>query len=171
MRHLFSITLLLSAGLLALPAMAAPGDKEAKKGDSGPYAEMREKILKEFDKDGDGKLSDDEREKARDKVREFRIKMAGKKGDKPGQPGQPKASATGPHGDAKRGPGGPPHLPNPEEMFTKFDKDNDGKLSKDEFKATHRIRSRTHAKATRCRAGASQRSTICRSRARWSSQR
>ena len=68
MWHLFSIALLLLVGLLALPAMAAPEDKEAKKGDGDPYAEMHKKILKEFDKDGDGKLSDDEREKARDKV-------------------------------------------------------------------------------------------------------
>ena len=56
-------------------AMAQPGDKDGKKGD-GPYAEMRERILKEFDKDGDGKLSDEEREAARGKVRELRMAAA-----------------------------------------------------------------------------------------------
>ena len=63
MRHLILIFFLLA---VALPALADPGDKEGKKGDD-PYAGMREKILKEFDKDGDGKLSEEEREAARGK--------------------------------------------------------------------------------------------------------
>ena len=44
-----------------------------------------------------------------------------------GGPGGPEAG--------RRGPGGPPPmLPKPEELFAKFDKDNDEKLSKEEFK-------------------------------------
>jgi EF-hand domain pair len=131
MRYLFSSFVFLSVGLMAMTAAAADpgdkGDKEAKKDDGGAYAEMREKILKEFDKDGDGKLSDEEREKARDKIRELRIKIAKKNGDKPVEKGARR--------DGRPGPGGPPKLPKPEELFTKFDKDKDGKLSKDEFMA------------------------------------
>ena len=115
-----------------MPAMAEPGDKEAKKGDGGPRAEMREKMLKEFDKDGDGKLSDEEREKAHEKMRE----LHGDRGERGEGASVAKAVAAAkgvvvPEG----GPDGPPKLPKPEELFAKFDKDKDEKLSKEEFMA------------------------------------
>jgi hypothetical protein len=148
MRYLFSSFVFLTVGLSAMSAIADPADKDAKKGGDKDRAAMREKVLKEFDKDGDGKLSDDEREKARDKMRELR---GGKKGDKgerrksergegrrrPPESRGPEArrGADGPGPDGRRGPGGPPPmLPKPEELFAKFDKDNDEKLSKKEFK-------------------------------------
>ena len=68
MRYLISSLALMAATVLAVPAMAQ-AEKEGKKGDD-PYAGMKEKILKEFDKNGDGKHSDDEREAARGKIRE-----------------------------------------------------------------------------------------------------
>ena len=141
MRYLFSSFVFLVAGAMALTAMA-DDDKETKKDDGGPRAEMREKILKEFDKDGDGKLNDEEREKARDKMREFH---RGPRGEG-GEPGEGRRrdgrgpEGRGPEGrgpEGRRGPGGPdgpPKLPKPEELFAKFDKDKDDKLSKDEFK-------------------------------------
>lgn len=140
MRYLMASFVFLAVGLLALPARADDDDKDAKKADDGPRAEWREKMIKEFDKDGDGKLSDEEREKAREKMRELR----GDRGR--GGPGGPEGrrgdGPRGPEGrrgpDGRRpegGPDGPPKLPKPEELFAKFDKDKDDKLSKDEFKA------------------------------------
>ncbi len=125
MRYLLSSFVVLTVGLLAMPALADPTDKEAKQGDGGPRAEMREKMLKEFDKDGDGKLNDEERAKAHEKMRE----LHGERGRGEGRRGA--EAHRGPGG----GPDGPPKLPKPEELFTKFDKDKDEKLSKDEFMA------------------------------------
>ena len=113
MRYVFSSFVFLAAGLLAMPAMADPGDKEAKQGDGGPRPEMREKMLKEFDQDGDGKLSDEEREKAHEKMRELHGDRGGRGERGKGRRGE----------GARGGPDGPPKLPKPEELFAKFDKD------------------------------------------------
>lgn len=60
------------AALLAAPVFAAEGDKPAK-GDKPPRGEdFRQKMLEEFDADGDGELSDDERTKMRESRRERR---------------------------------------------------------------------------------------------------
>jgi hypothetical protein len=162
MRYLFSGFVFLTVGLLAMSAIADPADKDAKKGDGKDRAEMREKMLKEFDKDGDGKLSEEEREAARGKVRELRMAAAKKQGDEPaeksarrGDRGKRDRGEAGrgerrevrrheegrsPEGrgpEARRGPGPggpPPMLPKPEKLFAKFDKDKDEKLSKEEFK-------------------------------------
>ena len=75
MRYLFLSFVFLSTGLLCSAAIA--DDKDDKKGDGDGRSQMREKIVKEFDKDGDGRLNEDEREKAREKMRELR----------PGRPG------------------------------------------------------------------------------------
>ncbi len=138
MRYLFSSFVFVTIGLLAASAIAAPDDNDAKKDDGGARAEMREKILKEFDKDGDGKLSDEERAQAREKMREL---MRDRHGDRdgPGE-GRPRREGfRGPGGRPGQGPDGraqgPPKLPKPEELFAKFDKDKDEKLSKEEFMA------------------------------------
>lgn len=131
MRYLFSSFVFLAASVMALSALADPADKDAKKGDDKSRAEMREKMLKEFDKDGDGKLSDEERETARAKMRELHGDKKGK-----GEGGEGKRKPEGGRGpEARGGPGGPPHMPKPEELFAKFDKDSDEKLSKEEFMA------------------------------------
>jgi hypothetical protein len=136
MRYLCSSFVFFTVGLLAMSAIANPADKGAKKGGGKDRAEMREKMLKEFDKDGDGKLSDDEREIARDKMRELRGDRKGNKGERgKGERGEGRRRPPEGRGpDARRGQDGPPKLPKPEELFTKFDKDKDEKLSKDEFK-------------------------------------
>ena len=121
MRYLVSCFALVAASVLALSAIAQPPEKDGKKGDN-KRAEMRERMLKEFDANKDGKLDDEERAKAREKMRDMRGARGGGKAGKGGP-----AGARGPEG--RRGP----QPPNPAEMFAKFDKDNDGKLSKDEF--------------------------------------
>src|SRR6267378_2886536 len=113
MRYLVSCFALVAASVLALSAIAQPPEKDSKKGDDR-RAEMRERMLKEFDANKDGKLDDEERAKAREKMREMR-----------GARGGGKAGKGGP--DGPRGA----HPPNPDKMFAKFDKDKDGKLSKD----------------------------------------
>ena len=99
---------------LGAVADAAPGQGKAKgarpqgKGDGkGIPAE----ILKRFDKDGDGKLNDAERDAAK-KAREER-------GGKPGQPGRPGQPGGG---DGKMR----------EEVLKRFDKNGDGKLNDEE---------------------------------------
>jgi hypothetical protein len=152
MRYLLSSFVIATVGLLAMTAMAAESDgKDAKPSDEGAVrAGIREKILKEFDKDGDGKLSDDERQEARQKMRELMSERHRERGDD-GERGEHRRHADGhdrdgrgPEGhgpdghsgpDGHGGPDGPPKMPKPEEMFSKFDKDSDGKLSKDEFMA------------------------------------
>jgi hypothetical protein len=117
MRYSIPCFALAAASVLSLTAIAQPPDKDGKKAD-GKRAEMREKMLKEFDADKDGKLSDEERAKAREKMKALHGQKGGKRA-----PG-----ARGPEG--RRGP----QPPNPDEVFDKFDKDKDGKLSKDEFR-------------------------------------
>lgn len=83
-------------------------------GPGGPGGEaFREAMLKKFDKDGDGKLSDEEKAAA------MKERGAGRPAGK---------------GPAGRGPGGPGGFA---ELMKKFDKDGDGKLS-DEEKAAAR---------------------------------
>lgn len=132
-----SITL---AGLLALPALAETPDEGGKPEGRPGREEMRERVLKEFDKDGDGKLSDEERQKARETMRERygrggrdgRPRGEGKEGRKGNKKGDRGHGSDGWHGPHGHHPPGPP-LPPPEELFSKFDLDNDEKLSLEEF--------------------------------------
>jgi Ca2+-binding EF-hand superfamily protein len=71
MRYLVSCFALVAASVLALTAIAQPPEKDGKKGDDR-RAEMRERMLKEFDANKDGKLDDEERGKAREKMGEMR---------------------------------------------------------------------------------------------------
>lgn len=138
MRYL-TLATMLALGLLAVPALANPaeGDNKAGKSDRPP---TREQVVKEFDKDGDGKLNEKEREKAREAMRERfgprRGEDRGPRADRRSPDGPPRA--RGPEG--RRGPGperssGPQHSPppSPERLFKKFDADNSGSLSREEF--------------------------------------
>ncbi|MEK6257313.1 MAG: EF-hand domain-containing protein [Planctomycetota bacterium] len=96
---------------LGTVADAAPGQGKAKGArpqGKGQGREIPAEILKRFDKDGDGKLNDAERDAAK-KAREER-------GGKPGQPGRPGQPGGG---DGKMR----------EEVLKRFDKDGDGKLN------------------------------------------
>src|SRR3954467_922271 len=131
MRYLVSCVALVTCSVLAMSALAQDAKKEEKKGDK--RAQMRERMLKEFDANKDGKLDAQEKEKAREKMREKRAarQRGGKKGAHGGKAKRGAESGGGRHGQ----------MPNPDELFTKFDKDKDGKLSKEEFqeltKAVH----------------------------------
>ncbi|MCI0333593.1 MAG: hypothetical protein L0228_10270 [Planctomycetes bacterium] len=131
MRHFVTSVILGGVGLLTLPAMAQPPDG-GDKGDRPARGEMRERMLKEFDKDGDGILSDEERQKARESMRDRR--GGGKKEGRPGagrKPGDKKQGKKGANGPG--GPMGRPPLPPPDELFKKFDADGSDSLSREEF--------------------------------------
>ena len=87
---------------LATHAFAAPGDGEKKPG--GPGGPGREAMIKKFDKNGDGKLDQDEMKAARESM-----------GDRKPGGGQP-------------GEGGRPSPEQMKEIMKKFDKNGDGKL-------------------------------------------
>jgi hypothetical protein len=71
------------------------------------------KIVKEFDKDGDGWLGNDERKAARQSLQADRERGGGDRRRGPGGAGGPGGFA-GPRGpDARRGPGGPPNAGGP----------------------------------------------------------
>ena len=139
---------------LATHAFAAPGDGEKKPG--GPGGPGREAMIKKFDKNGDGKLDQDEMKAAREAMGD-RKPGAGAPGGKPGEGGRPSPEQMkelmkkfDKNGDGKlddgekaaaresfmkmRGgagaPGGKPGEggPNREAMIKKFDKNGDGKL-------------------------------------------
>ena len=100
---------------LATHAFAAPGDGEKKPG--GPGGPGREAAIKKFDKDGDGKLNQEEMKAAREAM-----------GDrKPGGSGAP--------GGGKPGEGGRPSPEQMKELMKKFDKNGDGKLDDSEKSA------------------------------------
>ncbi len=108
MRYLSTFVCLLLL-LLCTPVTFAAEEEGKQSSDRGNRrAEMRQKIVDEFDSDGDGELSDEERSIAREEMRERR--------------------GRGPRGEGDRhGP------PDPEKVFEKFDADGDGQLSRDEF--------------------------------------
>lgn len=117
---------------LALVVFANPASADDDAKPRGPRdPERRQKMLDEFDADGDGKLSEEERQTLREEMRERRGQREGKRarGKKGGRDGE-----AGPRG-RRRGPGpdGPPKPPHPEELFKLFDADDDGMLSMDEF--------------------------------------
>lgn len=106
-------------------------EESAKNEDRGDRrAEMRRKIMEEFDADGDGELSDDERAKAREEMRGRRGERGKERAGKPGGEGRERARRDRPEG-RRGGPGGPP---DPAKLFDKFDADGSGSLSRDEFK-------------------------------------
>ncbi len=123
MRYLVtSMCLAMSATVTATAwAQDAPPNDE----DPGQRrAEMRRRIMAEFDADGDGELSDDERAKAREQMRSRRGNRGGGEGD---APRGNRASRGGPEGR-------PEGRPDPEALFNRLDTDGNGSLSRAEFR-------------------------------------
>ena len=144
-----------------IPAKNAPRHP----GMRGPVPQIPPEVVKAFDKDGDGKLSPEERRQMRARLREIfqkydvgnkgRLspeeiekavaenpdlamvlkKYAGPRPEVKGKSGNP-ANAPKPHknaGPKRRGP----RPPMPPSVVKAFDKDGDGKLSKEEMPALH----------------------------------
>lgn len=136
----FLFSAIAATGLLAVPALAQPPENGEQRGDRPRREEMRERMLKEFDKDGDGKLSDEERQKAREAMRERFGRRGpdggrGRDGGPRGKDGKGKKGDRGPdrwHGHHAPG-GGPPPPPHFEMLFNRFDEDKNDVLSRDEF--------------------------------------
>ncbi len=121
---------ILTASIMALIlcAMSAPlvlAQNEAKGNNKGDRVERKQKMLEMFDKDGNGKLNDEERAAAK-KARQDRVGKKGKgKGD----------ARKGRQGGGRRGgkdQAGRRERMSRKQALAKFDTDKDGKLSKDE---------------------------------------
>jgi len=103
-------------------------DKPRERGPRNP--ERMQKLLDEFDADGDGKLNKEERTAAR----EARMAQRAEKGEKGAKKDAAKRGARRPGGDrGERGPGGPPRMPDPATLFDKIDADGDGSINKEQF--------------------------------------
>ncbi len=173
MKNLSKIsTLLLMVFLLSIAtsevAQADDGGEEPKRSQSKRGPEFRQRMLKRFDADGDGKLSDDERAEARQEMRRHHRKRGSKGGgellperaprkdfERPQGFDQPLRNAEdsasrGPRADKERRDGrnhrrhASNKAPNPNKMFDRFDADGNGQLSREEFhqlaKTMHRVR-------------------------------
>lgn len=112
--------IIITSALIAVAAAQTPeGPKPERKGPpGGPPAE----IIAKFDKDGDGKLNDEEAKAAREAMQAKR-KEAEAKFDKDGDGTLNEEERKAMMEERKK------------EMASKFDKDGDGKLSDEEKKA------------------------------------
>lgn len=131
------------AGLLTLSANAQDAPKPPEgggrpEGGRGRFQPSPE-VLKEFDKDGDGKLNEEEGKAAREaRQKKMLEKYDADKDGKLNDEERKKMEAENP----RRGPGGPggrgwqPDA----ETIKKYDKDGDGKLNEEETKALREAR-------------------------------
>lgn len=148
MRFRFHWMALLGVGLLAWPALAQPPEKPADKPPAGDPA-MKQKLLDNFDTNKDGTLDHAERREIGRAIWEnFGGGPEGRgRGDRGPEgrrhpDGPPSGEGRGPEGRRGLGPQDGPGLggpdgrhepPNPERLFNRFDENQDGSLSKDEF--------------------------------------
>ena len=123
----------LSIGLYAKP------EKGGKKPGSGEGRPSREEVMKKFDKDGDGKLNEEEKAELRKQMAErgagrkippFIMQKFDKDGD--GKLSQDERAEARKAMEARRA-----------EMIERFDKDGDGKLNEEERKAAMASRTRS----------------------------
>lgn len=99
---------------LCQPALAAPGEGDGKR------AELRQKVLQKFDKNGNGQLDPEEREAAKEAMQKRREQGGGK----------------GPGGQGARDP------ERRKKLLEKFDADGDGKLNETERAAAKEARAK-----------------------------
>ncbi len=122
MKSIGSLSFVLAIGCLATAVRADEGPQRGKNGD------RRAEAIKRFDKDGDGKLNEQEREAAR-----AAFQKNGRSGKGKGRPGVKGKGRPGGKGGGKGRPGGPDgQRPSAEEIMKRFDKNDDGKLVADE---------------------------------------
>jgi hypothetical protein len=130
MKKILIISLTLAFGLGGIWAEDKPAKREKKPAPQRGAPPNREAILKKFDKDGDGKLNEEERAEARKSFGAGRpprppavlIKKFDKDGD--GKLNEEERAALREEGQKRR-----------KEIIAKFDKDGDGKLNEEERKA------------------------------------
>jgi len=131
MRYLVTPLRLILSGLVLsvlIAGVATAEDDAAKKGDRNDRrAEMRQRILEEFDADGDGEMNEDERATAREEMRKRRGRQG--KGDR--AKGERGPKHNGRRDGQRDGRGG--GRPNPDQLFDRFDANDDGQLSRAEF--------------------------------------
>lgn len=108
-----SFFLVLVTSVCFVGLASAEDNAAKKKGDRAGRGELRQQMLEEFDADGDGKLSEDERATAREAMRERRGR------------GESKGRREGP---GREGP------PDPAKLFEQFDANGDNQLSREEFR-------------------------------------
>ena len=114
--------------------------------DAAPQQNMRDAMLKKFDKNGDGKLDEDERPSREEMQEFFRSQLGGGQGGRPGgdqggpgqgrpgagEPGQGRPGQGGGFGERGQGGRGSSRPPNP--VMEALDKNKDGTLSTEELK-------------------------------------
>ena len=114
--------------------------------DAAPQQNMRDAMLKKFDKNGDGKLDEDERPSREEMQEFFRSQLGGGQGGRPGgdqggpgqgrpgagEPGQGRPGQGGGFGERGQGGRGGSRPPNP--VMEALDKNKDGTLSTEELK-------------------------------------
>ena len=114
--------------------------------DAAPQQNMRDAMLKKFDKNGDGKLDEDERPSREEMQEFFRSQLGGGQGGRPnggqggpgqgrpgaGEPGQGRPGQGGGFGERGQGGRGGSRPPNP--VMEAIDKNKDGTLSTEELK-------------------------------------
>ncbi|MEK9632957.1 MAG: EF-hand domain-containing protein [Opitutae bacterium] len=125
---------LLTAGILAFGLNAKPEREGGKKGGPPEGRPSREEVMKKFDKDGDGKLSEEEKAELR--------KAIAQRGGRPGgrRPPPELMKKFDKDGDGKLSESERAELRKTmeerrKEFLAKFDKDGDGKLNEEERKA------------------------------------
>ncbi|MCH2113474.1 MAG: collagen-like protein [Pirellulales bacterium] len=160
MRCLPSTLVLLLSVFLTGSAWAGEdlGDQSERRGRKG---ELRQKILDKFDADGDGRLNEDERAAARKEMQARRggEERGGEKSRRSREGRRERGAFDGPQErgpeerrrpndqglEGRGGPGGR-RPPSPEKMFDRFDANEDGQLSRGEFRklaeAERRMRDR-----------------------------
>ena len=127
-----------------------PGGGQTRPGqggrDAAPQQNMRDAMLKKFDKNGDGKLDEDERPSREEMQEFFRSQLGGGQGGRPGgdqggpgqgrpgagEPGQGRPGQGG--GFSERGQGGRGGSRPPNPVMEALDKNKDGTLSTEELK-------------------------------------
>jgi hypothetical protein len=154
MRIRLSLWALLGVGLLAWPALAQssdkPSDDKAADSKTADSAAMKQKLLDNFDTNKDGTIDHREARAIGRALREhFDVGPPGPGDRGPGprdrgpegrrRPDGPPRDGRGPEGRGPEGrrpgpPDGRPGPPNPERLFNRFDENEDGSLSLDEFK-------------------------------------
>jgi Ca2+-binding EF-hand superfamily protein len=125
------------SAILGSFALAQDAPQRPARGPGGPGAQrpLPAEMLKKFDKDGDGKLSDDERKAMREEMAAAREKAMLEQldTDKDGKVSDEERKA----GEAKRKAA---FEARQKEMLEKYDADKDGKLSQEEMKTAGEAR-------------------------------